>query len=113
MIGAGSLPQEPQPDSRYRLRLFVSGSTPRSTRAVENLLRICEEYLKDRYEYEVIDVYRNPEATRELQIVATPTLVKMFPEPLRKIIGDLSDKERVLVGLSIVPISPAPTTVPA
>ena len=67
--------------------------------------RICEENLKGQYDLEVIDVYQNPEATRELQIVATPTLVKMLPEPLRRIIGDLSDKERVLAGLNLMPLA--------
>ncbi len=87
--------------SRYKLRLFITGSTPRSTRAIENMRRICQEHLKGRYDLEVIDVYQSPEATRELQIVATPTLVKILPEPLRRIIGDLSDKERVLAGLNL------------
>ena len=95
--------------ARYRLRLFVTGSTPRSSRAIENMLRICEEYLKGRYEYEVVDVYQNPEATRELQIVATPTLVKLLPGPLRRVIGDLSDKQRVLKGLNINPLDMVPS----
>jgi circadian clock protein KaiB len=89
---------------QYKLRLFVTGSTPRSTRAIENMRRICEENLKGQYDLEVIDVYENPEATRELQVVATPTLVKILPEPLRRIIGDLSDKERVLAGLNLLPL---------
>jgi circadian clock protein KaiB len=91
------------PAERYKLRLFVTGSTPRSTRAIENMRRICEESLRGRYDLEVIDVYENPEATRELQVVATPTLVKVLPEPLRRIIGDLSDTERVLAGLNLTP----------
>ncbi len=85
----------------YRLRLFITGSTARSTRAIENMRRICEENLKGQYELEVIDVYQDPEATRDLQIIATPTLVKLLPEPLRRIIGDLSDEERVLAGLDL------------
>lgn len=85
----------------YRLRLFVTGATARSVRAIQNMRRICEENLAGRYELEIVDVYANPEATRELQIIATPTLVKLLPEPLRKIIGDLSDRERVLAGLDI------------
>jgi circadian clock protein KaiB len=68
--------------------------------------KICQERLAGHYELQVIDVYQNPEATRELQVVATPTLVKILPEPLRRIIGDLSDRERVLAGLNI---EPAPT----
>ncbi|HVI55981.1 MAG TPA: circadian clock KaiB family protein [Luteibacter sp.] len=85
----------------YQLRLFITGSTPRSTRAIENLRRICAENLDGRYELEVIDVYERPETTRELQIVATPTLVKVLPEPLRRIIGDLSDELKVLAGLDL------------
>jgi circadian clock protein KaiB len=94
------------PDSRYKLRLFVTGSTPRSTRAIANMRKICEENLHGRYDLEVVDVYEHPEATRELQIIATPTLVKILPEPLRRIIGDLSDKEKVLAGLNLTPVKP-------
>jgi circadian clock protein KaiB len=89
---------------RYKLRLFVTGATPRSIRAIENMHRICEESLEGRYDLEVVDVYQNPELTRDLQIVATPTLVKILPEPLRRIIGDLSNKERVLAGLNLLPL---------
>jgi circadian clock protein KaiB len=88
----------------YKLRLFITGSTPRSARAIENMRRICEENLQGRYDLEVIDVYQDPEATKELQVVATPTLVKILPEPLRRIIGDLSDTERVFAGLDLVPL---------
>jgi len=88
---------------RYKLRLFVTGTTPRSTRAIENMKHICEENLEGQYDLEVIDVYADPEATKELQVVATPTLVKVLPEPLRRIIGDLSDRERVLAGLNLLP----------
>jgi circadian clock protein KaiB len=92
------------PGGRYKLRLFITGSTPRSIRALQNMHQICEEHLKGQYDLEVIDVYENPEATKELQILATPTLVKILPEPLRRIIGDLSDKERVLAGLNLMPL---------
>ncbi len=85
----------------YRFKLFVSGSTPRSARAIGNLRKICQDCLDGRYTYEVIDVYQNPEATGLLQIIATPTLVKLSPEPPRRIVGDLSDRRRVLSGLSI------------
>jgi circadian clock protein KaiB len=85
----------------YKLRLFVTGSTVRSTRAIENLRRICNENLSGDYDLEVIDVYADPDATREYQIIATPTLVKVLPEPMRRIIGDLSDNERVLAGLNL------------
>jgi circadian clock protein KaiB len=87
---------------RYKLQLFITASTARSTRAIANMLRICEQYLKGRYDYEVIDVYQNPGATRESQIIATPTLVKLSPLPLRRIVGDLSDENRVLAGLNLV-----------
>ena len=95
---------EDSANGRYKLRLFVTGSTPRSARAIANMRKICEENLHGRYDLEIVDVYENPSATRELQIIATPTLVKILPEPLRRIIGDLSDKERVLAGLNIVPL---------
>ena len=88
--------------AQYKLRLFITGSTPHSTRAIENMRKICEENLAGRYDLEIVDVYENPDATRELQIIATPTLVKLLPEPLRRIIGDLSNRERVLAGLDIV-----------
>jgi circadian clock protein KaiB len=87
----------------YRLRLFVSGSTPRSLRAIQNIRAICEEKLRGRYDLEVIDIYQHPEHVKPEQIVVTPTLVKKLPLPFRKIIGDLSDTDRVLVGLDIVP----------
>jgi circadian clock protein KaiB len=90
------------PAQHYRLRLFVSGTSPRSTRAIQNIRALCEERLQGRYDLEVIDIYQHPEHARPEQIVVTPTLVRKLPLPLRKIIGDLSDKERVLVGLDIV-----------
>jgi circadian clock protein KaiB len=96
-----------RPNDHYKLRLFVTGSTPRSVRAIANMRRICEENLSGRYDLEVVDVYENPDATRELQIVATPTLVKILPEPLRRIIGDLSDREKVLAGLNLTPLNPS------
>jgi circadian clock protein KaiB len=95
---------EKQGAEHYKLQLFVTGSTPRSTRAIENMRRICDQNLRGRYDLEVIDVYQNPEATKDLQIVATPTLVKILPEPLRRIIGDLSDNDRVLAGLNLTPV---------
>jgi circadian clock protein KaiB len=87
---------------RYLLRLFVTGSTPRSYRAIQNIRTICEEKLQGYYDLEVIDIYQHPEQAKPDQIVVTPTLVKKLPMPFRKIIGDLSDRERVLVGLDIV-----------
>ncbi len=86
---------------KYVLRLYVSGITPRSTRAIENIRRICEENLKGRYELEVIDIFQQPEAARSEQIIAAPTLIKKLPLPLRKFIGDLSDTERILVGMEV------------
>ncbi|HEX4144679.1 MAG TPA: circadian clock KaiB family protein [Pirellulales bacterium] len=88
--------------SNYVLRLYVSGMTPRSTEAVRNLTTICEEHLKDHYELEVIDIYKQPAMATTDQIIATPTLVKTLPLPLRKLVGTLSNEERVLVGLNLV-----------
>ena len=85
----------------FLLRLFVTGMTPRSTDAIARIKAICEEYLEGRYELEVVDIYQQPEAARVEQIVATPTLVKKLPPPLRRLVGDLSDKRRVLLGLDI------------
>ncbi|HEY4423420.1 MAG TPA: circadian clock KaiB family protein [Pyrinomonadaceae bacterium] len=87
--------------AKYILRLYVTGSTGRSMKAVYNLRKICEEHLSDDYELEVIDIYKDPEAAREAQIVAAPTLVKRLPTPIRKFVGDLSNTQKVLVGLDI------------
>ena len=100
--GAGDHPTGPAA-KRYVLRLYVTGSTPRSVRAIENMRRICEEHLAGRYDLEVVDIYQRPEAAREFQLIAAPTLVKLLPAPLRRIIGDLSDRDRVLHGLDLVP----------
>jgi circadian clock protein KaiB len=88
--------------SQYVLRLYISGMTARSTEAIGNIRAICDEYLKGRYQLEIIDVYKHPERTGLDQIVATPTLVKQLPAPLRQLVGTLSDEERVLVGLDLV-----------
>ena len=87
--------------AKYILRLYVTGSTGRSLKAVYNLRKICEEHLPDEYELEVIDIYKDPEAAREAQIIAAPTLVKRLPLPLRKFVGDLSNTQKILVGLDI------------
>jgi circadian clock protein KaiB len=87
--------------ARYVLRLYVCGTTPRSLQAIESVRAICGEYLAGRFEIELIDVYRKPELARDRQIIAAPTLVKELPLPLRKLIGDLTDVERVLRGLDI------------
>ena len=88
--------------ARYRLRLFVTGTTPRCARAIKNIRAICEGYLAGHYDLEVIDIYQHPGQAKTEQIVVTPTLVKKLPHPFRKIIGDLSDNDRVLAGLDIV-----------
>jgi circadian clock protein KaiB len=92
----------PAPDS-WDLRLYVAGPTPRAVRALENLKRICEEHMAGQYRIEVIDLLRTPQLAKGDQIVAVPTLVRKLPEPVRKIIGDLSNTEKVLVGLDLRP----------
>ncbi len=87
----------------YELRLYVAGQTPKSITAFSNLKRICEENLKGKYRIEVIDLIENPKLAAGDQILAIPTLVRKLPEPVRKIIGDLSNEERVLVGLDLLP----------
>jgi circadian clock protein KaiB len=91
-----------EPGMQYRLRLFVAGTTPRSARAIQNIRAICEANLQGRYDLEVIDIYQHPEQIVPEQIVVIPTLIKELPLPLRKMIGDLSNKEQVLLGLDIV-----------
>ena len=86
---------------RYIMSLFVTGSTPRSLRAIQNIRALCEERLYGCYELRVIDIYQHPEQIKSEQIVVTPTLVKKLPLPLRKLIGDLSNKDRLLLGLDI------------
>jgi circadian clock protein KaiB len=86
---------------KYVLRLYVSGQTTRSVRAIENLKQLCEQYLKDRCEIEIIDVYQQPERLMKDQVIGVPTLIRELPLPVRKVIGDLSDTERVLVGLAL------------
>lgn len=88
----------------YVLRLYVTGKTPNSLRAIANLKELCERYLPGRYDLQVIDIYQQPTLAEDDQIVATPTLVKELPPPLRKLIGDLSDRERVLVRLDLQPV---------
>jgi circadian clock protein KaiB len=102
-----SWPQSPTPHD-YVLRLFVAGTTTRSQNAITNVRRICDQHLAGRFDLEVIDVYTHAAETRDFQIVATPTLVKVMPQPLRRIVGDLSDRDRVLRGLDLdVPGGPA------
>ena len=85
----------------YILRLYVTGSNPRSMKAISNLKRLCDEYLGDAYDLQVIDIYKNPNAAREADIIAAPTLIKKLPAPLRRFVGDLSNTEKILVGLNI------------
>ncbi len=87
----------------WELRLYLAGQTPRSVTALDNLRRLCEEHLKGRYRIEVIDLLVSPQLSRDDQILAVPTLVRKLPLPIRKIIGDLSRTERVLVGLQLRP----------
>jgi circadian clock protein KaiB len=94
------------PSNVWRLRLYVAGQTPRSLTAFANLKRICETHLKGRYRIEVIDLVEQPHLSRGDQILAIPTLVRKLPQPMRKIIGDLSDTQSVLVGLDLSPPPP-------
>lgn len=87
----------------YILRLYVTGMTPKSINAIENIRKICEANLKGRYELEVIDIYQQPEFAKKEEIIAAPTLIKKLPLPLRKFIGDMSNKEKILIGLDLVP----------
>ena len=87
---------------RYILRLYITGLTARSSRAVDNLRAICDEYLDGRYDLEVIDIYQQPALTKGEQIIAAPTLIKKLPLPIRRIIGDMSNREGVLLGLDLV-----------
>ncbi len=93
----------------FNLRLYVAGQSPRSIRALQNLRKVCDEHLAGRYRVEVIDLLLNPALARGDEIVAVPTLVRTLPEPIRKIIGDLSDTDRVLVGLQLRPQGPSPS----
>jgi circadian clock protein KaiB len=88
----------------YDLRLYVAGQTPRSVQAFANLRRICEEHLAGRYRIEIIDLLERPQLAKGDQILAIPTLVRTLPEPIRKIIGDLSNEDRVLMGLDVRPV---------
>jgi len=93
--------REPKSDGILKLRLYVAGQTPKSLAAISNLKKICDEYSVEEYHLEVIDLAKNPALARNHQILAIPTLVRSLPVPIRKIIGDLSDTERVVVGLDI------------
>ena len=101
--GPGGWPGPSIEAEKYILRLYVTGMTARAARTIENLRTFCEKHLAGRYELQVIDVYQQPELARTEQIVAVPTLIKKLPLPLRRLIGDMSDEARVLVGLDILP----------
>lgn len=89
-------------EESWQLRLYVAGQTPNSARAIVNLRKICEEHLQGRYELKVIDLYQQPELAQRAQIVAVPTLIRELPVPIRQIIGDMSNVERVLIGLELL-----------
>lgn len=88
-------------DANYTLRLYVTGMTPQSMQAISNIKKICEEHLKGRYELEVIDIYQNPVLAQGEQIIAAPTLIRKLPLPLRRIIGNMSNIDKVLLGLDL------------
>ena len=101
LVGELELPVSNSRLEKYVLRLYVSGSTSKSALAVENIKRICEQHLKNRYDLEVIDIYQQANLARDEQIVAVPTLIKRLPIPLRRLIGDLSNLKEVLFGLDL------------
>ena len=90
-------------DERYVLKLYVAGITPKSEAAIHAITEICEEHLKDRYELEIVDIYQQPTLAKGEQIIAAPTLIKKLPMPLRRLIGNMANKEKVLVGLDLRP----------
>ena len=90
-------------EQRYTLCLYVAGQTPRSIRAITNLQKIVDAQLKGRCDVEIVDIYQEPDRIKQEQLIALPTLIKVLPDPLRRIIGDLSDTEKVLVGLNLTP----------
>jgi circadian clock protein KaiB len=96
----------------FVLRLYVTGTSPRSKQAIANLQHICEEELEGRYQLQIVDVLEHPQLAEDEKILATPTLIKQLPLPLRRVIGDLSDKEKVLFGLEVRAVVP-PSTGPA
>jgi circadian clock protein KaiB len=91
-------------EEKWELRLYIAGQTPKSVLALKNITKYCNEYLQGKYSIEVIDLLKKPQLAEGDQIFAIPTLVRKVPEPIRKIIGDLSNEEKVLVGLNIVPV---------
>jgi circadian clock protein KaiB len=102
-------PDGPRPGAEWKLRLYVAGQTPKSLTAFANLKRICEEHLAGRYQIEVIDLMKHPELAQTDQIIALPTLVRKLPEPIKRIVGDLSNSERVVLGMNLEKLSGAPS----
>jgi circadian clock protein KaiB len=96
-------PDDPAEGPGYCLRLYITGATPRSTRAVHSIQRICERYLAGQYTLEVVDLFEHPDRAAPAQVIAAPTLVKETPAPVRRFVGDLSDERRVLGGLGLTP----------
>lgn len=94
-------PKKPRPRKLYSLRLYVTGQTPRSAASIRNLRSVCEEFLEGRFELQIIDLYEQPELAKEAQVLAAPTLVKRLPPPLKKLVGDLSNRNDVLIGLDL------------
>jgi circadian clock protein KaiB len=86
---------------KYVLKLYITGATPRSIKAITNIRKICEEHLKGRYKLEIIDIFQQPVLAKGEQIIAAPTLIKKVPLPIRKFIGDMSDTERILIGMDL------------
>ena len=97
--------KNPREEKQWELRLYVAGQTPNSLKAFANLKKICEEHLAGQYRIEIVDLLENPTLARGDQILAVPTLVRKLPEPVKKIIGDLSNTDRVLVGLDLRPVA--------
>jgi len=109
-VFAPGRPQYPGggPLSKYILTLYVTGTSPRTKIAIDNLNRICSQELEGRYELEIVDVLEDPQRAEDEKILATPTLIKQLPPPLRRVIGDLSDKDKVLLGLEVRPAPSLP-----
>ena len=101
--GLTESPMETDPSELFELRLYIAGQTPKCVRAIDNLRAVCEQHLAGRYRIEVIDLLAHPQLARGDEIIAVPTLIRKLPEPIRRIIGDLSDTEKVLVGLQLRP----------
>lgn len=97
---------EARGEEKYILRLYVSGKTSKSIRAIENIKKICQENLKGRYELEVIDISENPTIAKSENIIASPTLIRKLPPPLRVTVGDMQNKQQVLIGLDLIPTKP-------